>query len=202
MEKGHENEEIIDINDGDQAPEEVFEDVIIEEDDSESVPATVKKLREKLKKCEIEKHEYLDGWQRSKAEFVNTRKRDNEQKITAVKMAKEDVVFSVLPVLDSFDMAFAHADTDTGMDENWISGMQNVRTQLLSVLKDHGVEEIDPLNEIFNPNTHESVEMVQTANADDEGKIVKVLQKGYLIDGKMLRAPKVCVAHIAADTDA
>lgn len=188
------NEKNLDKTDVDMHNSSVNDDLIIESEEETS--DIVKKLRKRLKACEKQKKEYLDGWQRLKAEFVNTKKRNNEQHITSVNLAKEEILISLLPVLDSFEMAFSNTESLDKIDKNWITGMQNLQIQLINVLKEHGIEEINPIGEQFNPNKHDSVETQKAKSKDEDSKIVKVIQKGYEIKGRVVRAAKVSVAHI------
>lgn len=181
----------IDSNEAHNADDDVVFDDIDEEGKSLE---TAKKLREKLKQCEEERREYLTGWQRSKADYINMRKRDEEARISAIKSAKEDVIVGVIPVLDSFEMAFS-GEHHESVDENWIKGIRGIETQLLRTLGEYGVIQMYPLGEEFDPNLHDSVESKPTDNENENGKIIEVRQKGYSIDGKIIRAAKVVVAE-------
>jgi len=154
------------------------EEIIIEDFSDSNV---VKKLRDKLKLSVSEKQEYLDGWQRTKADFINYKKGEEQRKKDTLKFAKEDFIESILPVLDSFNMAKE--------SHIWKDGMDQIYRQLVSILEKNGLEEIDPLNEDFNPSFHEAVLMVQ----GEEGKIMEVMAKGYLLNGKIIRPAKVKV---------
>lgn len=143
----------------------------------------LKKLRERLKKAVTEKQEYLDGWQRSKADFVNYKKDEEKRRGEIVKFVREDVITEILPILDSFNMAKE--------SPIWQDGIEQIFKQFISVLKKNGLKEIDPLNEDFDPNFHEAVETVE---GEENGKIVEVLQKGYLLNNKIIRPAKVKVS--------
>lgn len=173
------------------------DDVIFDDVDEEGKSTqSVKKVREKLKKCEIERKKYLDGWQRSKADFINTRKRDEENKKDAVKASREDVLENIIPVLDSFELAFHGGEAEKSLDKDWINGMKGIQSQLLSVLKEYGVTQMNPIGEEFNPSLHDSVESKETDDKALDGQILEVRQMGYEIDGKIIRAAKVVVAQL------
>jgi len=155
------------------------EDVVFEEESSGD--QDIKKLREKLKKCVSEKQEYIDGWQRSKADFINYKKGEEERKKEVLKFAKEDFVEDILPVLDSFNMAKESSSWDDGMDA--------ILKQFVSTLEKNGLEEINPLKKEFNPNEHEAVEMVD----GKEGIVMEVIQNGYKLNGKIIRPARVRV---------
>jgi molecular chaperone GrpE len=157
---------------------------------------TIKKLRENLKKAEAEAKEYLLGWQRAKADFINIRKRDEEAKQEFVKFSKEEIVSDLIPVLDSFDLAFRNKESWEMLPKDWRTGMESIYNQLLSALSSHGVQKIIPTGEKFDPKLHEAVEMVPVSDDEEDGKILEVTQPGYSLVGKEVRSPKVKVGHI------
>src|SRR3989344_2637739 len=129
------------------------DDIVIEDDPDLTAPAEVqKKLRQKLEQAEAKAREYLDGWQRSQADFVNLRRRDEEAKIEFIKFAKISVVEELIPVLDSFNMALFQGHKD----------FEPLYNQLVKVLKDNGLEEIDPSGAVFSPHEHEALGTVRT----------------------------------------
>ena len=173
----------------DSSNEVVFEDVDIEEASAEKI----KKLQKKLKACLAEKQEYLNGWQRSKADLVNSRKEEEKRRAELVKFAEENLLLEMLPALDSFDMAFANTQSWERIDKNWRIGVEHIHTQLLDVLKQHNLVLFDPIGEIFDPTQHDSIESVVTKKKSDDHKIIEVLQKGYILNEKVVRPAKVKV---------
>ena len=170
------------------------DDVYNNEIEDEGLQADViKKLRKKLKACQKERGEYLTGWQRSKADFINARKSFEEEKKEYVSFAKENVLEEFLPIADSFDMAFANKEAWENVDKNWRTGVEYIYSQLITILESNGLEQINPLGEIFDHNVHTSVELVETENKKESDYIAEVVQKGYLLHGKIVRSPKVKV---------
>jgi molecular chaperone GrpE len=153
----------------------------------------IKKLQEELSECKEEKQEYLDGWQRTKADFVNLKKRAEEDRKSFAKYANEEFIMELLPALDSFDQAFQNKEAWEKVDSNWRSGVEFIHSQLLSILNNHGVSAVDPLGEEFNPELHHSIEMIEVEEEKDDGKIVQVTQKGYRLGDKIIRHPGVKV---------
>jgi molecular chaperone GrpE len=150
-------------------------------EDSDEPDKKVKKAKDKLKFCEHDRAEYLAGWQRAKADYINLQ-REHEQKIADYfKFANEGLILELLPILDSFEAAIKH-------DNNNI-GVKQLYNQLLSVLKNNGLEEIKALGEKFNPELHEVVETVES----DKGEriVIEEIQKGYKLHNKVIRASKV-----------
>jgi len=148
---------------------------------------TIKKLREKLKAAEEKAKENMDGWQRAQADFVNVRKRDEEAKNEFLKFANANFVNEIIPVLDSITLAIAHGE----------KGIEPIYNQFLQILKSNGLEESNPVGEMFDPNFHEAIGMVKTDKKDDDHKILDVLQKGYILSGKSIRPAKVRIGEFS-----
>lgn len=161
----------------------------------EAMGDTIKKLREKLKKLEAEKQEYLTGWQRAKADLINARKRDEEDRREAVKYASEAVIADLIPVLDSFTMAMGNKEAWEKADKNWRMGVEYIYSQLIRSLTDHGLKELNPVGEKYDHNHHEAISHEPVADEKQDNTIVQVIQKGYSLNGKLLKVPKVKVAE-------
>ncbi len=178
------------------------DDVTFEDEDGEgnvtNPVAKLKQLREKLKKAEAERMEYLAGWQRAKADLINARKRDNEDKKEFIKYANQDLIGEILVVLDSFEMAFVNKEVWEKVDKNWRIGVEYIYSQLVSVLDKFDLKALNPVGQKFDPNHHISIEGVAVTDKAQDGMIVEVVQKGYELNGKVVRAPKVKVGELKA----
>ncbi|OGZ07503.1 MAG: nucleotide exchange factor GrpE [Candidatus Lloydbacteria bacterium RIFCSPHIGHO2_02_FULL_50_13] len=157
------------------------------------------RLRDKLRECVKEKQAYLDGWQRSKADFVNYKKREAENKGEFLKFAREELITDLLPVLESFHMAFANKEAWGKVDESWRRGVEHIHTQLTQVLEGHGVTALDPLGKDFDPNEHTAIGTITTEDALKHHKVAEVLQLGYRLNGKLIRSPRVKIYGEMAD---
>lgn len=181
----------------------INDDVIIEDDanldDSviaeETALETVKVLKEKLKKAVEEKHEHLNNWQRDKAEFINARKRDQEAQKDFARFSNESLIGELIPVLDSFNMAMGNKEVWGKVDKNWRTGVEYIANQLKKVLGDFGLKEIDPVGKPFDPMRDEAVEHESVDNEKKNHIVTFVIQKGYELNGKVLKAPKVKVGE-------
>lgn len=171
---------------------DTLDDSVIAE---ENALEAVKKLKEKLKNSEKERMEYLTGWQRAKADLVNARKRDEADRQEFMKFANERLIDGLLPVLESFDMAIGNKEVWEKVDKNWRVGVEYIYTQLKKVLADSGLVEINPLGEKFDINRDEATEYVPVETEADDHKVVAVLQKGYTLNGRPMRPPKVKVGE-------
>jgi molecular chaperone GrpE len=165
----------------DDSAENLDDSVVAEEHQSDAI----KKLKEKLKGAEEKAKEYLDQFQRAKADFVNMRKRDEDAKVEFLKFAKSDVVSELIPVLDSFTLAIAHGE----------KSVEPIQKQFLQILKQHGLEEVNPIHEMFDPKHHEAIGVVQTEFPEEDNQILEVAQKGYILSGKTLRPAKVRIGE-------
>ncbi|TSC67744.1 MAG: molecular chaperone GrpE [Parcubacteria group bacterium Gr01-1014_73] len=176
--------------------DENLDDSVVAE---EAAAETIKKLREKLKATQKERDEYLTGWQRAKADLINARQRDEADKKEFVKFANERLIDGLIPVLDSFELAFNNKDSwekaDKKADKNWRAGVEFIYNQLKKALTDVGLAEINPLGEKFDPNRDEVASYEPVESESDEHKILAVSQKGYLLNGRPMRPPKVRVGE-------
>jgi molecular chaperone GrpE len=145
---------------------------------------------EELARVEDERDQYLDALMRLKAEFDNYRKRTERDRQAVVTAAQSEVVRGLLPVMDNLERAVA-ALGDRG--DEIFAGLEMVRGQLAGLLAAHGVEEIDATGHPFDPNVHEAVAQVPSAEHPD-GAVVQVIEKGYRISDQVLRPSRVVVA--------
>jgi molecular chaperone GrpE len=170
---------------------EDLDDSIVAE---ESQLERIKKLQEKLKESELKAKQYLDGWQRAKAEFLNLRKRDEEEKRQRAKFAAEEVVLDIIPVLDNFGLAMTNKEAWDALPKDWRLGMESIFAQLRSSLETHGLVQYGRVGESFNPSIHEAIETIKTDNSEEQDQtIARVLQPGFMLHEKVVRPAKVSV---------
>jgi molecular chaperone GrpE len=165
--------------------------VIAEENQSE----TIKKLRDKLKKAEEERLEYLTGWQRAKADFINLRKKDEELKTEVVKYANEELITQILPVIDSFQMAFSNKEAWESIPKEWRGGMESIYNQLLQTLSQNGLIIEETAGKQFDPKYAEAVGTVKVDSAEKDLIVIQVLQPCFVLNGKIIRIAKVIVGE-------
>ncbi len=150
----------------------------------------IAKLKAEIEKLKTEKQQYLDNWQRDKAEFINARKRDDESKSDFLKFANVGFVEELLPVIDSFESALKHAENGSG------SGLALIYSQFKATLKKLGVEEFGAQGEPFDPAKHQAIGNVETTDKDQDHTLAEILQKGYSIQGKVIRPAMVKVFQL------
>jgi len=144
-----------------------------------------KKLEEVTKELENTKNTF----QRTLAEYDNYRKRTTKEKADNYNVGKSEAVNHILPVLDTLEMALSAPCTD----ENYKKGIELTYTTAMNSLKNIGVEQIDAMNQPFDPNFHNAV-MQQETEGVEAGIVVNVFQKGYKMGDKVIRPATVVVS--------
>ena len=154
-----------------------------------AAPANID-LKAKLEEKEKEAAENYDKYLRAVADLDNYKKRANKEKSDIIKYSNEELIRDILPFVDSLDRALEHgggADVEVFKD-----GLKLIQDQLLCCLKKHGVEKIESLGLDFDPSFHEAM-MQSDSEKHEENKIINEMERGYLLNGRLLRPSKVCV---------
>jgi molecular chaperone GrpE len=183
---------------------ETGDDVSFEETNEEGevdAKTTIKKLREKIKALEKEKQEYLDQSLRSRADYMNFKKEVDANKVLERKFATKRFIEELLPVLDAYDMAQGDKNAWEAVDKNWRMGIEYIFNQLKQVLEKEGVLQHGKIGEHFDPNHHESIELVKVTNESEHDKIVRVLQNGYRMHDTNLRPARVHVGSYDSNAE-
>lgn len=175
--------------------DEALNDVDFEPEDElgsiGAVKAKMQKLKEELEKVKAERQEYLDGWQRCKADSVNARREALEAGERQGKRAKESLLEDFIPALDGFDMAAGSPSWET-VDAGWRGGIEQIRNQLLDVLSRNGVERYGKVGDQFDHALHEAVEE-RDDMPGESGAILRILRYGYKSGSRILRPAQVIV---------
>lgn len=161
------------------------DDIVYEEEDnnnSDGPQEKIAKLKKKLEQCRKEKEGHLAGWQRAQADLINYKRRQEEQMTEWQKLTGEQIINDLLPILDSLEQGSAN------------EGMGQIKKQFLGILKNYGIEEIKTIGEKFNPEFHETVGKIQSNNYE-ENIIIEELQKGYTLNGKVIRVAKIKICQ-------
>jgi len=169
------------------------EEVKIEAEDPEATEgfeAKVAKMREELSSCRKEKQEYMDGWQRAKADYVNALKRFEGDTKSARQSGVVKAVETLLPAFDALERSKEHGEIP--------EGFLAIARQLESAFAALGLTAIGDVGEHFDPALHEALgqDVVESAETDDT--ITAVLEKGWKIGDSIIRPAKVRVAHFAS----
>jgi molecular chaperone GrpE len=191
-ENKEQNIELEDIKNIEEDDSEVLE-FEFNEDGEEDLKKTLKKLRADLKQVKKEREEYLTGWQKERADFVNYKKQEEDRKTMFSESMRERILTRFLSVIDSFNMAFANKEAWEKVDENWRKGIEYIYSQMNNIFEEYGVKPIGVEGESFDPNFHQSIEMMETKEKEKDHKISQVVQQGYQLGERVLRPAKVNV---------
>lgn len=157
------------------------------EDIEEAEGNKLKQMRERLHVCEEEKRKILEESQRTKADFLNARKRLEEQLERDRERITEQHIVALLPLLDSFDAALSDPSWERA-DREWRTGIEAIYTQLTRLIQNYNIHPIDNTEVEFDPTIHEAM-----AHHQGEEKVSEIIQKGYRMGERVLRPAKVVV---------
>ena len=154
------------------------------------MPGTeLQETQQRLKDAEAKAAENLDGWQRALAEFQNYRKRVERDREADQAMMKGDLIKNVLPVLDDLERALQNRPEG----DAWTDGIELIQRKLQSILEGEGVKRIEAEGEVFDPNFHEAISQ-EPVDGTDSGKVIAVVQNGYMLGERVIRPALVRVA--------
>ena len=120
-----------DNNQADISVDDVVYDTDVDSDNLSDPKEKIAKLKAKIKELEFEKSEYMNGWQRERADFVNYKKRVENERVETIKFANENLIAELLAVIESFDMAFSNKEAWEKVDKTWRVGVEYIHTQFL-----------------------------------------------------------------------
>jgi molecular chaperone GrpE len=170
------------------------EDVDIEAgEEEELLGGKLKALRAKLALCEEEKRKHLEDLNRARADFLNGKRRLEEQLARDKERATDKMLVDLLTLMDSFDTAMADKTLWNTIDARWRVGVEAIQAKLVSILKGNGVVPLDPIGLPFNPEEHEAVSNSPVEDDAQVDTIVAVLQKGFRRNDTVIRPARVVV---------
>lgn len=149
-------------------------------------------LQEEVKSLKNESAEYLDGWQRARAEFSNLKKRVEREKSEMRERITSDIISRYLDLLDDFDRALKDTPAQE-VDEAWISGLKIIHQKFKAILDAEGIEIIPAEGENFDPNFHEAISY-EESDEHENGQIIEVVKQGYRLGDRIIRPAVVRVA--------
>jgi molecular chaperone GrpE len=159
---------------------------------AESAPDPLAAAEAKAAEAETRAAQAYDRFLRAQAELENVRKRTARELAENVRFANEQLVRELLPVLDNLERALAAAGGDEGPVAALREGVSLTQAQIHNVLKKYGVTPVEALGRPFDPNVHEAVQRLESDQP--EGTVVAELQRGYLLNGRLVRPAMVAVA--------
>jgi molecular chaperone GrpE len=152
----------------------------------------VEKMKTNLVEKEKEAAEAQDKYLRALAELDNYKKFAAREKADLIKFGNENIIKDIIPILDNLDRALDHAEKTPGK-ESFIEGFRIIQGQILSCLEKYGVTKIESVGQDFDPNIHEAIQMVESPEYESN-KVVEEFQRGYLLNGRLLKPAKVSVS--------
>lgn len=158
----------------------------------EDVTSLEKTLAEERAKAES----YLANWQRAQADFVNFKRRTEQERNEVVMLASATLMLSLLPVLDDLERALESVSEKLS-GFTWVDGIALIYRKLKATLEGHGLSEIKALGEPFDPNCHEAALYAE----GEGGKVIEELQKGYKLHDRVLRPAMVKVGKGQEEKD-
>jgi molecular chaperone GrpE len=152
----------------------------------------IENLKNELNDMRIKADEYLDGWQRARADFANYKKRVERDQAQVYQMAVGGIVKRYLDVLDDLERALNNKPT-SGEGATWAEGIELIYRKLLGILEAEGVQQMDADGQFFDPNLHEAISQ-ENSPEHESGQIIEVIQQGYLLGERVIRPALVRVA--------
>ncbi len=156
----------------------------------ECVPEVEQDVVKALAETKQKADDYLDSWKRTQADFQNYKRRIEQERMDIGKYANQQLILSILPILDDFERAF-ESITPKLAKTDWVDGVKLVERKLMTTLEAQGLSPINAVGEIFDPNLHEAV--MHTKGED--GIVVQEIEKGYKLNDKVIRPSKVAVGN-------
>lgn len=147
---------------------------------------TIAGLRTELEEAKKQAEEYLNGWKRAKADYINREKEIAREKEEWAKFANQSLILEILPVYDNLKKAISQIKDRKA--EAWTEGIINIKKQFENILKNLGIEEIKTVGEKFNPELHEAI-----AGEQKKGAVAEEVSPGYKMHGKVIKPAKVIV---------
>lgn len=179
----HEHDDEVKI----ESEDDTIQEPLADDEFGDAPEQKITKIREDLAMCRKEKQEYMDGWQRSKADYVNLLKRFETETKTAKVSGVVKAVETLLPAFDALERSKEHG----GIPEGFLA----IARQLESAFASLGLEEVGKIGEHFNPSLHEALGQDPAESEEKDDMITNVLEKGWKIGDVIIRPAKVRVAH-------
>ncbi|MBC8319409.1 MAG: nucleotide exchange factor GrpE [Bacteroidetes bacterium] len=150
------------------------------------------KAEKKLEELTKKNNELNDKYLRLYSEFDNYRKRTNKERLDLLRSASQEVIIDLLPVIDDFDRAIK-AMEEHGLNEETKKGLELIYNKFFNILSQKGLEPMNSLGKDFDTDYHEAITNIPAPDNNMIGKVVDVIEKGYLLNGKIIRFAKVVV---------
>jgi len=168
-------------------------EILAEELMEDEAPEAVSELHSELAATQAKANEYLDGWQRARADFTNYKKRVEREQAQTYQNAAASILKRYLGIIDDLERALKSRPKD-GEGAAWAEGIELIYRKLLSILESEGIQLMEAEGKPFDPNLHEAI-MSEDSDQHESGQIIEVLQQGYTLGDRVLRPAMVRVAR-------
>lgn len=187
-EENNENQEFENLNNEEKENIEKMVDEVMEESAAVEEEPTIDPLAQSQQELKGMKDKYL----RLYAEFDNFKKRTAKERVDLMKTAGQQVIRDFLPILDDFERAMKALDIDKDNPQKEDEGMRLIYNKLLRNLQGHGLQQMDVMGVDFNADVHEAITQI-AAGDDMKGKVVDVIEQGYMLNDVIIRYAKVVI---------
>lgn len=154
----------------------------------------VQKLQTELDLAHKKMDEYLNGWKRAKADYINFKRETEKRELELIQFANASLILEILPIYDNFKLAWKHIPEEHKKNDEWLKGIEHIKNQFQKLLKNIGIEEIKTVGEKFDPNFHEAVSK-EKVEGKEAGVILEEIKAGYKMYDKVIEHAKVKVAE-------
>ncbi len=161
------------------------------ENSSETQPVDNESEETGIDQLQVEKEKYL----RLYSEFENFRRRTTKERLDWMQTASKDVILNVLPVIDDMERALKSMETASDISKSAIEGMELIYKKLYSIMEKTGLKPMNAQGQPFDPELHEAITQFPAPSPDMVGKVVDEVEKGYLLNDKVIRFAKVVVGN-------
>lgn len=161
------------------------------ENSSETQPIDNEIEESEIDQLQVEKEKYI----RLYSEFENFRRRTTKERLEWMQTASKDVILNVLPVIDDMERALKSMETANDISKSAIEGMELIYKKLYSIMEKTGLKPMNAQGQTFDPELHEAITQFPAPSPDMIGKVVDEVEKGYLLNDKVIRFAKVVVGN-------
>ena len=175
------------------SPELLEEKEEVADEQSDKTMESAEELAQQLADSHEKAQEYLDGWQRSRAEFANYKKRKEKEQADSYQYMKGEIIKQYLEVVDDLERALSNRTEEVALAD-WANGIELIYRKLLKMLESEGIAVMHTEDVQFDPNLHEAISSEEN-NQFESGEIIEVVKKGYMVNDRVLRPAQVRVAR-------
>ena len=161
---------------------------------SEQEEQEAEEQKDPLQQKQEEYQELYDKHLRLYSEFENFRRRSRKETADAKEKGRSDMVLAVLPVIDDFERALSSINESTESKDVY-EGVELIYNKFKNILSEQGLQEMQPVGETFDPDYHEAMTKMQAPSEDQKGKVIDVVEKGYMLNDRIVRHAKVVVGE-------